>query len=104
MVGMCDNYYQSRNSVEFTGHFLCCTSSTISISTVSTIWIGKKIFHKNHFKIYNGHQVTERTEQQRLAAANVGKEVHSTGFVQTKSTTVKFLLFWVRQKLYLFTI
>jgi len=44
------------------------------------------MFYKTHLKIYNGHQVTERTEQQRLTAANAGKEVHSTGFVQTKST------------------
>jgi hypothetical protein len=86
MVGMRDNYYLSRNSVKFTGYFLCCTSSTISISTVSTISIEKKMFHKNHLKIYNGHQVTERAEQQRLDAADAGKEVHSTRFVQTKST------------------
>jgi hypothetical protein len=44
------------------------------------------MFHKIHLKIYKGHQVTERTEQQRLTAANAGKEVHSTEFAQTEHT------------------
>jgi len=87
IVDMRDNYYLSWNSVEFTVYFLWCTSSTVSISTVSTISFERKMFYKIHLTINNGHQVTERTEQQRLTAANAGKEVHSTGFVQTKSTT-----------------